>query len=71
MKNINELIELNYIIENVENRIVRVKNLYGDVIFRIFVNSGFCEIPQGKIFNYSIDVKNGIKKYGTIKFLNL
>jgi hypothetical protein len=71
MQNINELLELNYTLENLENRIIRVKNLYGDVVFRIFVNSGYTEIEKGKIFNFSNEVEIGLKKYGTINFLNL
>jgi hypothetical protein len=71
MKNINELLNLGYSLENIENRIIRVKNGYNDVICSIFINSGLTLIPPGCIFNYITEVKTGIKKYGTIKFLNL
>lgn len=71
MKNINELLHFGYSIENFENRIFRIKNSYGDLIASIFVNSGAIIIPEGKIFNYKLEIREAIKKIGTNKFLNL
>ena len=71
MKNINDLENLGYILENAQNRIFRVKNSYGDIIATIYVYSGFIDVPIGKIFNYKLEVRESIKKIGTNKFFNL
>lgn len=69
--NIKELERIDYVIENIDNRVFRIKNSYGDVVASIFVKSGFIEIPKGKIFNYKKEVQEGIKVFGSNEFFNL
>jgi hypothetical protein len=71
MENINELLNFGYNLENLDDRIFRVKNSYGDTVATIFVKSGFIEIPKGKIFNYKNEVREGIKAAGIDKFFNI
>lgn len=70
MENIKELQELGYILENVQNRIIRVKNGYKDTVCSVFIQSGLALLEEGKIFNYLSEVKEGIKKDKT-NFLKL
>ena len=71
MQNINDLKNLGYIIENVQNRLFRIKNSYEDNIATIYINSGFIEVENGKIFNYKNEVREAIKKTGVNIFFNL
>jgi hypothetical protein len=61
MTNIKELEKLGYILENVQNRIIRIKNGYNDTICSVFIQSGYSVIENGKIFNHFAEVKEGIK----------
>ena len=71
MENINELLNLGYILENYENLLIRIKNSYNETICTVYFRSGFINVPNGKIFNYKREISEGMKKYGNDNFLKL
>lgn len=62
MENIKKLQELGYILENVGDRIIRVKNTNKDTVCTVFIQSGFSLLTKDRIFNHLNEVREGIKK---------